>query len=216
MFAASAMRTKQISEKAKRQKRQRTLDASSKDGVDGVDITHDEACFVCGKGGRLVCCDACSNVAHLQCATPVIKKLPRGDWFCKHCTKRLYPDDDDVAEPQSTATGPNPGQEQTVTPPNSPNISPYRSPLHVPDIDTHGNGPTSPGGKKHRKCGLCGEYGGHNARSCKKVKPVAGDYFEWGGEDIYIIDKGCVRHGQGYFTQFHKYGESSDIMHENR
>jgi hypothetical protein len=40
----------------------------------------DEYCFVCNDGGNVICCDGCTNVAHLSCLK--MKSEPTGDWHC--------------------------------------------------------------------------------------------------------------------------------------
>jgi len=35
----------------------------------------------------MICCDGCSNVAHLECLK--MKAEPTGDWHCKDCLVKL-------------------------------------------------------------------------------------------------------------------------------
>lgn len=44
---------------------------------------------MCRKGGNLLCCDGCTNVAHLQCLS--LKKPPEGEWHCEDCLAKLTP-----------------------------------------------------------------------------------------------------------------------------
>jgi hypothetical protein len=46
----------------------------------------EEACSVCSKAsGTLLLCDGCDTAFHLKCCTPVLRKIPKGDWFCAPC-----------------------------------------------------------------------------------------------------------------------------------
>lgn len=47
----------------------------------------DDMCFVCGKGGNVLCCETCTHVCHLQCTG--LKKPPQGDWHCEDCLVKL-------------------------------------------------------------------------------------------------------------------------------
>lgn len=47
---------------------------------------NEDACYMCGKGGTLVCCDSCPLVYHMECARPPLRRLPRGSWICHKCT----------------------------------------------------------------------------------------------------------------------------------
>lgn len=40
----------------------------------------DEYCYICDDGGNVICCDGCSNVAHLSCLK--MKQQPKDDWHC--------------------------------------------------------------------------------------------------------------------------------------
>ena len=46
---------------------------------------HDEYCKKCKEGGKLLMCECCPNVFHLKCASPPLKSLPKGAWFCGLC-----------------------------------------------------------------------------------------------------------------------------------
>ena len=43
----------------------------------------DDSCFVCDKGGNVLCCETCTHVAHINCLG--MKKPPQGDWHCEDC-----------------------------------------------------------------------------------------------------------------------------------
>lgn len=47
----------------------------------------DEYCFVCNDGGNVICCDGCTNVAHLNCLK--MKSEPTGDWHCQQCLTKI-------------------------------------------------------------------------------------------------------------------------------
>ncbi|XP_053985965.1 bromodomain adjacent to zinc finger domain protein 1A isoform X2 [Hylaeus volcanicus] len=42
-------------------------------------------CTVCRSGGKLLSCDACSNLYHIECIEPPITRAPRGRWSCTDC-----------------------------------------------------------------------------------------------------------------------------------
>jgi hypothetical protein len=42
-----------------------------------------EKCYICKKGGNLICCDGCTQVAHVFCTGLRVK--PTGDWHCEDC-----------------------------------------------------------------------------------------------------------------------------------
>ena len=46
-------------------------------------------CFVCSKGGSLLCCERCPASFHLKCIG--MHKLPKESWFCNSCTLGLRP-----------------------------------------------------------------------------------------------------------------------------
>lgn len=43
----------------------------------------DEKCYICGKKGKVLLCEGCTNVAHLGCTE--LKSEPTGDWHCEEC-----------------------------------------------------------------------------------------------------------------------------------
>lgn len=43
-------------------------------------------CMHCNRGGNLLCCDGCTNAAHLKCTG--LLRMPSGDWFCDDCRKK--------------------------------------------------------------------------------------------------------------------------------
>jgi hypothetical protein len=54
----------------------------------------DQACQVCRKtsvhaeGLGMLLCDRCNEGWHMNCLDPVVKKVPKGDWFCPRCASR--------------------------------------------------------------------------------------------------------------------------------
>lgn len=46
---------------------------------------HNEMCHVCDVGGKLICCDECTLVFHLECVRPKLQAIPKGDWSCAYC-----------------------------------------------------------------------------------------------------------------------------------
>lgn len=58
---------------------------SETDPTDKTEKVHDSLCAVCSTGGRLLLCDTCSCVYHLQCLSPPQEKAPEGRWSCPKC-----------------------------------------------------------------------------------------------------------------------------------
>lgn len=49
-------------------------------------------CKTCKKSGdaeKLLLCDKCDKGYHMYCLKPPLKRVPRGDWFCESCSKRM-------------------------------------------------------------------------------------------------------------------------------
>jgi len=53
---------------------------------DGTERSWDEYCFVCNDGGNVLCCESCTQVAHVQCLK--LRSAPTGDWHCPDCLKK--------------------------------------------------------------------------------------------------------------------------------
>ncbi|KAL2624235.1 hypothetical protein R1flu_008480 [Riccia fluitans] len=49
----------------------------------------EDFCRVCGRGGKLLCCDTCPAVYHLGCLDPPLKIAPMGKWSCHICVDPL-------------------------------------------------------------------------------------------------------------------------------
>ena len=59
------------------------------DDSDGK-VPSDLQCHKCGSPGAdhlMVLCDGCGRPEHTYCMRPRMRKVPRGDWYCKDCTK---------------------------------------------------------------------------------------------------------------------------------
>ena len=39
-------------------------------------------------GLGMLLCDRCNEGWHMNCLDPVVKKVPKGDWFCPRCAPR--------------------------------------------------------------------------------------------------------------------------------
>lgn len=50
---------------------------------------HISWCFVCSKGGELICCSTCPATFHAQCIN--LEKPPDGDWQCLDCSCGIRP-----------------------------------------------------------------------------------------------------------------------------
>ena len=46
---------------------------------------HDHDCRICRDGGKLICCDTCPDVYHLDCLIPPLQQAPAGEWKCPRC-----------------------------------------------------------------------------------------------------------------------------------
>lgn len=44
---------------------------------------HEDDCYLCGSGGRMLMCDTCERVSHPVCSG--LKNIPEGDWSCGVC-----------------------------------------------------------------------------------------------------------------------------------
>merc|ERR1712146_630270 len=67
------------------------MGASVTSGVE--EFNHSASTSVCSacksfeEGDFLLVCDACEAGYHLYCLSPPILHIPRGNWFCPHCTQ---------------------------------------------------------------------------------------------------------------------------------
>ena len=62
------------------------------------------SCFVCGShrptaSNPILLCDACDRECHLKCATPPLNKVPKGSWFCSHCSERKEDSNTEPTQP---------------------------------------------------------------------------------------------------------------------
>ncbi|CAL1402457.1 unnamed protein product [Linum trigynum] len=60
---------------------------SKKKGNDGYYYE----CVVCDLGGKLLCCESCPRVYHIQCLDPPLKRIPMGKWQCPKCFQKNDP-----------------------------------------------------------------------------------------------------------------------------
>ena len=73
-------------EGSKRSKAHMNIDNGPMD-LEGSFLVDDaEVCEVCGFGGQVICCDKCPRLYHLQCLDPPKTRVPRGSWYCPHCS----------------------------------------------------------------------------------------------------------------------------------
>ncbi|CAN0911844.1 Protein CHROMATIN REMODELING 4 [Linum grandiflorum] len=61
--------------------------SSKKKGHDGYYYE----CVMCDRGGKLLCCDSCPQVYHIQCLDPPLKRVPMGKWQCPKCFQKNDP-----------------------------------------------------------------------------------------------------------------------------
>ncbi|ELU18426.1 hypothetical protein CAPTEDRAFT_136717, partial [Capitella teleta] len=54
-----------------------------------VDVTNCEICERGDREDRLLLCDSCDLGFHLDCLTPALNRVPRGDWFCPQCVQAV-------------------------------------------------------------------------------------------------------------------------------
>ena len=46
-------------------------------------------CFICSRGGSLICCELCPSAFHAECLD--LDKPPEGKYFCDHCESGRRP-----------------------------------------------------------------------------------------------------------------------------
>lgn len=51
------------------------------------DSQWDSNCYICSKPGEVICCESCTNVAHLTCLK--LRVIPENDWYCETCLLKL-------------------------------------------------------------------------------------------------------------------------------
>lgn len=73
------------------------------DPNDAVSLRHDECCYLCNRGGRLLMCDTCSRVTHPVCSG--LKGIPLGDWSCSVCTGGVIAGDGSQSNHQKKKKG---------------------------------------------------------------------------------------------------------------
>ncbi|QDS71770.1 hypothetical protein FKW77_009223 [Venturia effusa] len=67
---------------------EREASPTAENGMDNSDV-----CFVCKKGGDLVCCDGCPNSVHPECWNPECSssedpEFQQNPWHCQECRRR--------------------------------------------------------------------------------------------------------------------------------
>lgn len=92
---------RRISTSTRNRKRERDRDRRRRAKADTVEVAVPTAfydpfqlttCSICGgieDEDLIILCDGpgCSNEVHMYCMTPVMTKVPEGDWFCEACDK---------------------------------------------------------------------------------------------------------------------------------
>ncbi|ESO02378.1 hypothetical protein HELRODRAFT_188679 [Helobdella robusta] len=58
------------------------------DDEEEMDVTRCQICQRSDGEDRLLLCDDCDDGYHLECLTPPLTRVPRGDWFCPECVVR--------------------------------------------------------------------------------------------------------------------------------
>lgn len=79
-----------MAQQPKNNGRRRVVESSGSDSDEEAEETSrewDEYCFICNDGGNVICCDGCTNVAHLACLK--MKSEPTGEWHCRECLTKL-------------------------------------------------------------------------------------------------------------------------------
>lgn len=67
----------------------------------------EDSCSVCNKAnGTLLLCDGCDTAFHLKCLKPVLRKIPKGDWFCATCKKAAKEAKEPVEEKEQVEAAP--------------------------------------------------------------------------------------------------------------
>ncbi|XP_024544547.1 CHD3-type chromatin-remodeling factor PICKLE [Selaginella moellendorffii] len=71
--------------------REMELDGAGEDSdlEEAVSSKSEDFCTICKSGGKVLCCDACTAVYHLQCLDPPMKSVPKGSWRCPKCEEPL-------------------------------------------------------------------------------------------------------------------------------
>ena len=65
-------------------------DDDYEEGEEGGGLTQDSACVACKRSDgadEMLLCDGCDDGYHLGCLNPPLRRIPRGDWFCKRCER---------------------------------------------------------------------------------------------------------------------------------
>ncbi|XP_024528998.1 histone-lysine N-methyltransferase ATXR6 isoform X2 [Selaginella moellendorffii] len=65
-------------------------DEDEDDEEDDYEEVDDVKCGNCDRGNdpqRFLLCDGCDRGYHMYCLSPILVAVPKGDWFCPHCSK---------------------------------------------------------------------------------------------------------------------------------
>ncbi|KAF4525586.1 hypothetical protein B566_EDAN018562 [Ephemera danica] len=54
-------------------------------------IQYDDHCRICHRVGKLLCCETCPAVFHLECMDPPMEEVPPNDWQCSLCKAHQVP-----------------------------------------------------------------------------------------------------------------------------
>ncbi|KAG7344241.1 PHD-finger domain containing protein [Nitzschia inconspicua] len=76
------------------ERRRKKRDDNYTEDADVNDPGNDK-CMFCDNVGRLVICDGCERSCHLECLSPPLSKVPKGDFFCPECKQTAVKEDNE-------------------------------------------------------------------------------------------------------------------------
>ncbi|XP_065345796.1 nucleosome-remodeling factor subunit NURF301 isoform X2 [Cloeon dipterum] len=62
-----------------------TINPVREDLLSEGNISYDDHCRICHRVGKLLCCETCPAVFHLECIEPSLQEVPSSDWQCALC-----------------------------------------------------------------------------------------------------------------------------------
>ncbi|XP_059483006.1 nucleosome-remodeling factor subunit NURF301 isoform X2 [Neocloeon triangulifer] len=62
-----------------------TINPVREDLLSEGNISYDDHCRICHRVGKLLCCETCPAVFHLECIEPALQEVPNNDWQCALC-----------------------------------------------------------------------------------------------------------------------------------